>query len=463
MKRARPVGAIIGESHAAPGADTGSIAAGDEIAAVLGATRERTHYGEHLVVRRWYSQPEACAALNGALDLIAATAPRIAADPAKWLFLDTETTGLCGGTGTYAFLVGVAWWDGAGLQVEQYFLRDYADEHSMLVALAGRLAERPVLVTFNGKSFDWPLLDTRYRMTRCIRVPEPVAHLDLLHPARRLWRLRLGSVRLSELERSVLGAPSSQVNWDRSSDVRSDMIPQIYFDYLRGGSPVPLLDVLRHNQMDLRGLAAVAAKVCALLDHPEEAHAGALELYGLSKLLRQRGPGECARARRLYERSLAAGLPVAVARAARRELAALAKRERDYTRATALWEELASDVGAASYGRPFVRTNGHPQEGRAQGPAPTLDAVEAYEQLAVYYEHRAREPECALALAMDALAVLHRAGSAGVTSPAKYTRIRARLERRIVRLERKHRDTIRTLENSPLAGEMRIERRSSRI
>ncbi|MGH9859604.1 MAG: ribonuclease H-like domain-containing protein, partial [Candidatus Acidiferrales bacterium] len=394
---------------------------------------------------------------------IAATAPRIAADPAKWLFLDTETTGLCGGTGTYAFLVGVAWWDGGGLQVEQYFLRDYADEHSMLLALAARLAERPVLVTFNGKSFDWPLLDTRYRMTRCIRVPEPAAHLDLLHPARRLWRLQLGSVRLSELERNVLGAASSQVNWDRGSDVRSDMIPQLYFNYLRGGSPVPLLDVLRHNQMDLRGLAAIAAKVAALLDHPEETDAEPLELYGLSKLLRQRGPAEWGRARRLYERALASGLPATVARAARRELAALAKRERDYARATALWEELTSDVGAAPCGRPVSEANGQPQKGQAQGPAPTLDALEACEQLAVYYEHRAGQPERALALALDALAVLHRAGSAGVTSPAKYTRIRARLERRIVRLERKHRDTIRTLENSPLAGEMRIERRSSRI
>lgn len=463
MKRARPVGAVVGDGDVARRADTGSTTTVDELAALLGATRERTQYGEHLVVRRWYSQPEACAPLNGALDLIAATAPRIAADPAKWLFLDTETTGLCGGTGTYAFLVGVAWWDGAGLQVEQYFLRDYADEHSMLVALAARLAERPVLVTFNGKSFDWPLLDTRYRMTRCIRVPEPAAHLDLLHPARRLWRLRLGSVRLSELERNVLGAPSSQVNWDRGSDVRSDMIPQIYFNYLRGGSPVPLLDVLRHNQMDLRGLAAVAAKVAALFDYPEEANAGALELYGLSRLLRQRGPGEWARARRLYERALAAGLPATVARAARRELAALAKRERDYARATALWEELVGDVGAAPCGRPFVRANGHPQKGQAQGPAPTLDAVEACEQLAVYYEHRAREPQRALALTMDALAVLHRADSAGFTSPARHARIRARLERRIARLERKHRATTGRLENLPHEGEMRIELRSARI
>ena len=102
----------------------------------------------------------------------------------QWLFLDTETTGLAGGTGTYPFLVGLAWWEGGGLEVEQLFMREYSEERSLLAALAERLAERPVLVTFNGKSFDWPLLETRYRMTRTIAPPEPLAHLDFLHPAR---------------------------------------------------------------------------------------------------------------------------------------------------------------------------------------------------------------------------------------------------------------------------------------
>ena len=132
------------------------------------------------------------------------------ADPQQWLFLDTETTGLAGGTGTYPFLVGLAWWEGGGLEVEQLFMREYSEERSLLAALAERLAERPVLVTFNGKSFDWPLLETRYRMTRTFARSQPRAHLDFLHPARNLWRLRLGSVRLSQLERHVLG-------WDRGA------------------------------------------------------------------------------------------------------------------------------------------------------------------------------------------------------------------------------------------------------
>src|SRR5437762_13108741 len=176
-------------------------------------------------------------------------------DPEKWLFLDTETTGLAGGTGTYAFLVGLAWWDAGGLQVEQFLMRDFTEEYSLLQELAEHVKERPVLVTFNGKSFDWPLLENRFAMTRSIAAPKLAAHLDLLHPARALWKLRLGSVRLVELERHVLDAP--RLGWHRENDVSSALIPQFYFDYLRGGPTEPLAAVVRHNQMDLRGLAAL--------------------------------------------------------------------------------------------------------------------------------------------------------------------------------------------------------------
>src|SRR5258707_13299895 len=117
-------------------------------------------------------------------------------------------------------------------------MRDFSEEHSLLVELAARIAERSVLVTFNGKSFDWPLLESRYLMTRSIRVPELAAHLDLLHPARAVWKLRLGSVRLVELERQVLDAP--RLGWHRGKDVPSSLIPQIYFYYLSGGLPSPL-------------------------------------------------------------------------------------------------------------------------------------------------------------------------------------------------------------------------------
>ena len=236
----------------------------ERLGQILGASTQRNRFGEHLGLRRWFSEsvgsdPPDCPINLAALKLLAPDVTEDCADPAKWLFLDTETTGLAGGTGTYPFLVGVAWWDAGGLEVEQFFMREHSEEHSVLVALAERLAERPVLVTFNGKSFDWPLLETRYRMTRTIRPPAVRAHFDFLHPARNLWRSRLGSVRLAELERHVLG-------WNRVDHLVSSLIPQIYFDFLRGGSPDPLVSIFHHNQMDLRGLAGLASRTLSLLD-----------------------------------------------------------------------------------------------------------------------------------------------------------------------------------------------------
>src|SRR6266403_41656 len=238
----------------------------DSLAQLLGAGVAKNHFGEHLSIRNWFSTPEYSEASSASLDLLSrardeslSRRTRAAlADPEKWLFLDTETTGLAGGTGTYAFLVGLAWWDAGGLQVEQFFMRDFSEEHSLLHELSARVASRPVLVTFNGKSFDWPLLESRFTMTRSIAVPKLAAHLDLLHPARALWKLRLGSVRLVELERHVLDAP--RLGWRRDDDVSSALIPQFYFDYLRGGPAEPLAGVVRHNQMDLRELALMAKR-----------------------------------------------------------------------------------------------------------------------------------------------------------------------------------------------------------
>ncbi len=168
----------------------------DALARRLGAAVGKNRFGEHLVVQQWFSSPEPCGLNPEALRLLLPVKPRTPrvppslnerlSDPSQWLFLDTETTGLAGGTGTYAFLIGLAWWESGGLQVEQLFMRDYGEEHSLLVELAERMASRRVLVTFNGKSFDWPLLETRYAMTRSIKPHLPETHLDLLHTARAL-------------------------------------------------------------------------------------------------------------------------------------------------------------------------------------------------------------------------------------------------------------------------------------
>src|SRR6266404_1412186 len=252
LKPARPVAAKPAYLRA-PDED-------DSLARRLGAGIAKNHFGEHLSICNWFSTPEFSEASSASLDLLSRSRDES---------LSRRTRAALADPGTYAFLVGLAWWDAGGLQVEQFFMRDFTEEYSLLHELAARVAERPVLVTFNGKSFDWPLLESRFTMTRSIAVPKLAAHLDLLHPARALWKLRLGSVRLVELERHVLDAP--RLGWRRDDDVSSALIPQFYFDYLRGGPAEPLAGVVRHNQMDLRGLAALLGKINALLYEPSAA------------------------------------------------------------------------------------------------------------------------------------------------------------------------------------------------
>jgi uncharacterized protein YprB with RNaseH-like and TPR domain len=369
----------------------------------LGATPKTNQHGDYLSVRCWRAQPPQYSPDLRALRLLLPEAPDEIADPEQWLFLDTETTGLAGGSGTYAFLVGIAWWEDGGLEIEQFFLREYSEERALLFALRERIAERPILVTFNGKSFDWPLLETRYRMSRKISVPSPRAHLDFLHPARNLWRLRLGSVRLSELERHVLG-------WDRGADLLSGLIPQIYFDYLRGGPPERLVPVLNHNQMDLRGLAALSSRILSLLSDAENLGLDGLELFGVSRICEKRG--EDTRARKLYEKSISSILPTETDRAARRSLARLAKREGDYDLACELWKNTLGN---------------------------TRHGYEAYEQLAIYYEHKARNPEQARQVVSQALAELRRAIQVGDLTPGAYREFKAKFDLRMERLERKSR------------------------
>jgi uncharacterized protein len=304
----------------------------DLLALLLGAEIARNHYGQFLIARQWYATPSICEPEPRTLRLLLrsasgcpARAVRQAADPTRWLFLDTETTGFAAGAGRYAFLIGMAWWDSGGIQIEQLFMRDPGEEYSILLELVRRIRKRPVLVTFNGKSFDWPLLQTRFRMTRVINAPSTRAHLDLLQPARQIWRLQTGSARLGHLEQSVLGTQA--LGWSRHEDIESARIPEFYLDYLRGRSVSPLEAVFRHNRMDLRGLAALAGRIFQALSTAERASAGeqgALELYGISRLLAR--AGECARARALCALALQRGLPQSIERTARAELARLIKR-----------------------------------------------------------------------------------------------------------------------------------------
>ena len=390
----------------------------DTLGRLLGAGIARNHFGEHLAVRNWFSTPEFKEPSSTTLELLSRTRDESISrktcaalqDPEKWLFLDTETTGLAGGTGTYAFLIGLAWWDAGGLQVEQFFMRDFTEEYSILQELSSRAAERPVLVTFNGKSFDWPLLENRFTMTRSIAVPKLAAHLDLLHPARALWRLRLGSVRLVELERHVLDAP--RLGWHRENDVASALIPQFYFDYLRGGPAEPLAGVARHNQMDLRGLAALFCKINELLSDTSNnaSEAESLDLFGLSRFLQRRG--DSGRAQTTCAQALSMGLPAEFRQKARRDLALMAKRRGEHSRAAEIWHEIVGD----------------PQDG-----------IHACEQLAIYYERHAKDRAKATQFAKLAVATLRRqrSNSRDPFLTARLARLENKFLLRLARLEKK--------------------------
>ncbi len=502
----------------------------NDLTALFGATVARNSFGEHLSIRRWFPTPEQCfeagdAQAASALRLLLpasttdsttasaaktranSTRSRIekfAFDPAHWLFLDTETTGLAGGSGTYPFLVGLAWWDGGGLQVEQFFMRDFGEEHALLLSLQERMAERRVLVTYNGKSFDWPLLETRFRMTRSIETPSPALHLDFLHPARQLWKSRLESVRLADLEREILRVSlGSRLDWSRETDIDGSQIPEIYFNFVRRGAASALLPVLHHNRMDLRGLAAVAARILELLSlsqenfastqHTSDADAFAREanrsinskhridhdasdLFGLARLLDRRR--EPASARHHYRAALAAGLPPALARTARRELARLSKRAGDHADAVEHWESLLDFRGSARKPEKAARelqiaspenvaefpaaqsltlerillrgalglpSRSHPRNGSRGRDATSenlREMLEACEQLAIHFEHRAKNLDRAFQLTNHALSLLSRGGSnarlRGVDGAESFTvRMESRFSRRMARLERK--------------------------
>jgi hypothetical protein len=192
-----------------------------------------------------------------------------------FVFLDTETTGLAG-AGTIAFMVGAAFFDGEALVTRQYFLRDHGDEPAMLALLDELLAEKAGLATFNGRSFDLPLLDTRYLMNRMPGRVLDLPHIDLLHPARRLWRARLGSCALGSLEQNLLGLQRSH------EDVPGFLIPGLYHDYVRSGDGREMARVFYHNEIDLVSMVTLAARVVRLLAQPD-AGDHPIDLYSLGK------------------------------------------------------------------------------------------------------------------------------------------------------------------------------------
>ncbi|HEX5504751.1 MAG TPA: ribonuclease H-like domain-containing protein [Thermomicrobiales bacterium] len=354
-----------------------------------GGHEEATPFGPCYVVERRYPLdhrhgPRPLGALRDVPPALLADlggVPQLAETPLdRVLWLDTETTGLAGGTGTYVFLVGLGFFtgpaDGApAFAVRQYFLREPREERALMHALGAALDDFGVLVTFNGKSFDWPLLATRFVLQRLPHGRRAWPHLDLLHPARRVWKHRLPSCSLGSLEERVLGVR-------REVDVPGFLIPQIYFQYLRDGDPRPLLPVLAHNEADIVSLLALLIHLGHLAARPAEAAPPGADCYGLATLYAALGRAEESIA--AYRAALAdPALSPPLRRAARGALALALKRAARWEEAGALWRESIK------------------AEARRRAPDPW-----AHEELAKYQEHVARDYAAALATVDAALTLL---------------------------------------------------------
>lgn len=242
--------------------------------------------------------------LSAFLDLPAEAIAQVAqshaltgADVRRACFLDTETTGLSGGTGTMAFVVGLGFFAGGDFHVRQYFLRDPGDEPAMIEALAELLPQFEALVSFNGRGFDVPILENRFILAR---IPPPTAavpHLDLLHPARRLWQYRLASCALGALEQGVLGVMREQ------DDVPSGLIPYLYRDYLRTGDAREMKRVLYHNAVDILSLVTLAVRLCRTFADPWiQANLSGAEFFALGRWYAS--GGQTAKAERAYRQAL---------------------------------------------------------------------------------------------------------------------------------------------------------------
>jgi len=256
--------------------------------------------------------------------------------PRRWediVFLDTETTGLSGGTGTYVFLLGTAWIEDGELVLRQHLLRDLAGEHAFVRAIHAELDRFRACASYNGKAFDLPILRTRVVLAMRGELGVDESHLDLLHPARRLWKDRFGSTTLRQLEASVLDEPRG------NDDVAGALIPERYFHWLRTGDDRIIEPVLRHNSRDVISLVRIADRVArAVIDArggraPDHAPAA----LALARVFDRNGERDAAY--RCYESAYVEGDAAVRARASLPFARALERRG-DVERAIAMLETL---------------------------------------------------------------------------------------------------------------------------
>jgi uncharacterized protein YprB with RNaseH-like and TPR domain len=299
----------------------------------------------------------------------------------RLLFVDLETTGIAGGAGTYAFLVGCGWFAGGTFRIRQFFLSSFTAERALLEAVGDVASSAGTVVSYNGKSFDLPLIETRFALHR---LPTPfgeLPHVDMLHPARRMWRVTdtsAGEVsytcRLSTLERQLCG-------YVREGDVAGFEIPARYFRYVHAGDARPLAAVFEHNRLDLLSLALVTARAAQLLEDGPAAARSAREALGMGRIY-ERG-GMMAEAKSSFAHAIEFDDADEELRAdALRAYALVARRLRHYDDAAAAWRQVL--------GLPLC---------------PSRIEREASEALAVHLEHRRRDLRSARDFAMRLLQV----------------------------------------------------------
>lgn len=276
-----------------------------------------------------------------------------AAKPHELLFLDTETTGLAGGTGTLPFLVGLARIEHDRLRLRQFFLTGFKGEQALLHEALPWYREAAHLVSFNGKSFDLPLITARYRLARLADPFGCHGHLDLLYPTRTAFASRWPDCRLQTAEQRLL-------DFHRRDDLPGHLVAQVWFDFVRAGHFTQVPGILAHNRWDLVSLVALAARLATLFACPRHPDA---DVLAIARLFRRRGEDETAHAHLL-------GRQAELTVNGQLELAALYRRRGDWNAAVKIWQRLAEN-----------------------------DCIEAIERLAKYYEHVAKAPLAALAYA----------------------------------------------------------------
>jgi uncharacterized protein YprB with RNaseH-like and TPR domain len=328
-----------------------------------------------------------------------------------FLFFDVETTGLNGGAGTHAFLVGCGWFDAGAFVTRQFLMTRFAEEPALLRTVSAECERAGSLVTFNGKSFDAPVLETRCLFHRVEPFAGMLPHIDVLHPARLFWKREDCS--LLTLEQHLVGCR-------RTSDVPGYEIPRRYFQFLRTGDVRPLCGVFEHNRLDLLTLAALTGRLLELARSGPDAARCAREAFALGQVYARAGN---------YDRAVDAyAKAVALSRAPRgafdatkidalRGLALVCRRGRHYERAAACWQEL-------------LETRGCPEN----------VVREAAEALAIHSEHRLRDLSAAKAFVVD-----REKWPAGPRREA--------IDHRLSRLERKLRNADWGLRNADLLGD----------